>query len=82
MTIAHTDHPLRHWDRACPACREEDRQLAPGEFNLDRMKQALAGPTWTMPKGLRGEDLDQYLRDCIDGLIEPDPPSHWESHQS
>jgi hypothetical protein len=19
--IAHTDHPLRHWDRTCPACQ-------------------------------------------------------------
>ena len=22
-TIAHTDHPLRHWDRTCPACIAE-----------------------------------------------------------
>lgn len=21
---AHTDHPLRHWDRTCPACQAED----------------------------------------------------------
>jgi hypothetical protein len=25
----HTDHPLRHWDRTCPACQQEGTAPAP-----------------------------------------------------
>lgn len=21
--MTHTDHPIRHWDRSCPACQED-----------------------------------------------------------
>ena len=32
-TIAHTDHPLRHWDRTCPACiAESDSVCVPREL--------------------------------------------------
>jgi hypothetical protein len=34
--IAHNDHPLRHWDRTCPACRMEElkRSLAAAQAAL------------------------------------------------
>lgn len=24
----HTDHPMRHWDRTCPACQEKDKKIS------------------------------------------------------
>jgi hypothetical protein len=33
---AHTDHPMRHWDRTCPACVAEAGKQEPfGYFQLD-----------------------------------------------
>lgn len=28
---AHTDHPMRHWDRTCPACVSEEKNWVPRE---------------------------------------------------
>ena len=42
-TIAHTDHPLRHWDRTCPACiAEGDSVCVPREF-LERVRASMVG---------------------------------------
>lgn len=39
---AHTDHPLRHWDRTCPACNPKGVNVPePPEQTVDR-REALA----------------------------------------
>lgn len=45
--IAHTDHPLRHWDRTCPAClalADEENRLGTAVSLLMRLLDSCAEP--------------------------------------
>ena len=48
---AHTDHPLRHWDRTCPACIAEGQSEKPQPSGVDDLLRL-----WV----LAGEDRDWF----------------------
>jgi hypothetical protein len=52
---------------------EYGRDLPPVHIDIERMKRALAGPRWTLPNGLTHEQICQYMTDCAEGRIAPDP---------
>ncbi|AQT28591.1 hypothetical protein YOLOSWAG_109 [Erwinia phage vB_EamM_Yoloswag] len=58
------------------ACRPQSNcncfDCAGGGFDLERMKTALAGPTYTVPQGLDRDQIIQHILDCADGKIPPD----------
>ena len=40
---SHSDHPLRHWDKTCPACLQEAAPSGPTEMELDYANEVLVG---------------------------------------
>lgn len=43
-----------------------------GPDYIERMERGLAGPFWTIPRGLSVDEIVQYMNDCAAGKIPPD----------
>lgn len=61
--MAEVNHPMDH------ECGEN----CLGHDYIERMERALAGPRWTLPQGLTADEIGQYITDCAEGKIPPDP---------
>jgi len=69
---AHTDHPMRHWDRTCPACQEKDKEISQLTAMTKEPTKLMAIPAlmeaagWVRKKewvGLTDEEKRQILLD-------------------
>ena len=63
---AHTDHPMRHYDRTCPACNPDaPNRIAIGQFVL-RQSDAHDDKVWIFTSGGEGGIFDSSkLADVI-----------------
>ena len=63
---AHTDHPMRHYDRTCPACNPDaPNRIAIGQFIL-RQSDAHEDKVWIFTSGGEGGIFDSSkLADVI-----------------
>ena len=66
----HTDHPLRHWDRTCPACQEEVKPVPAG---LDALVRSLHAK---LPMATQ-EDAIDFAHRLVAELTKGQEPVAW-----
>ena len=90
---AHTDHPLRHWDRTCPACIAETKGFIPIEDyiaeqeKIPERKAALDKAREELRRSDKVDELpaEQHLRDMANAFdpVEGAPSaSEWAAIRS